>query len=127
IERRGIAWMDGGRETEGRGEALLDAVPAAAAVVAAIHAAMVLLVKPIGRAGRHHQAVHALAMFRVALSLREKVGARPLVARLPALAAIGAVKHAGGGNGDPELPRIGGMRHDRMQDEAAAARLPARP
>src|SRR5690242_15079605 len=113
--------MDRRRKAESRRQAGLDAMPAAAAIVAAIHAAMVLLIEPVGHAGRHDETVHALAVLGIALPLRQKVGTRPPVARLPGLAAIGAVEDAGGGDGDPKLPRILRVEHERMQDETAAA------
>src|SRR5690606_19917160 len=114
----------GGREAERRRQAGLDARPPPAAVVAAVHAAMVLLVETLLAARRQHEAVHALADLGIALVLRVEVGARTAVARLPRLAAVGGVEHAGRRDPDPDFPSVAGMRHDRVQDEAAAARLP---
>src|SRR5713226_9920722 len=119
--------MDRRGKAEGRRQARLDAVPAPAAILAAIHAAVVLLVKAIGLPGRHDEAMHALAVFRVVLSGRQEVGPGAAVARFPRLAAIGGVEHAGRGDGDPELPRVARMGDERMQDEPAAARRPFRP
>ena len=67
----------------------------------------------------------ALAELRITLILRVVVTARALVARLPALAAILGVEHAGGGDAGPQLLRIGRVRHQRVQDQPAAARHPA--
>src|SRR6185437_6071863 len=47
-ERRRVARMGRRREAEARGQARLDALPVAAAILAAIHAAMVLLEEPVG-------------------------------------------------------------------------------
>ena len=88
---------------------------------------MVLLVHRVGLARRHHQAVHALAEFRVVLAFRKEVGARALVARLPGRAAVGGVKHAGRRDADPDLPLVLGMQDKRMQDQPGAARVPVRP
>ena len=95
--------------------------------LAAVHAAMVLLVEPVGLARRHDQAMHALAEFRVVLALRKEVGARAAVARLPGLAAVGGVKDAGRRNADPDLPVVLGVQNQRMQDQPGAARIPVRP
>ena len=98
-----------------------------AAVVAAIHAAVVLLVQAIGQARRLHEAVHALAELRIALLLRQVVGARAAVARLPGLAAVGGVEHAGRRDPDPDLPLVALVGNQRVQDQPGAARLPVRP
>ena len=114
-------------EAEGGGQAGLDAPPAAPAVVAPVHAAVVLLVQAVRHAGRHRQPVHALAVFRVALALRQVVAADPAVARLPGVAAVRGVEDAGAGDADPELALVRGVRHQRVQDQPAAAGLPVRP
>src|SRR5580704_16022006 len=72
-----IARMGGGRKAEARRQTGLDALPAASAVVAAIHAAVVLLIKTARRSGRHHQAVHALAGLGIVLPLGQEIGPRP--------------------------------------------------
>ena len=113
-------------EAEGRRQPGLDALPAPSAIVAAVHATMVLLVEPLRPAGGHHHAVHALAGLGIALVLRQIVAARAPVACLPGDAAVAGVEHAGGRDPDPKLPRVGGMRHERVENEAAPARLPLR-
>ena len=115
------------REAEGRRQAGFDALPVVASVVAAVHAAMVLLVEPVRDSRRHHQAVHALAELRIVLALGQEIGPRAAVARLPALAAVGAVEHAGRGDADPDLPAVLGMEEQRVQDEPGAAGVPLRP
>ena len=47
---------------------------------------MVLLVEPVRLAGRHGDGVHALAVLRIALLLRQEVAAGAAIAGLPALA-----------------------------------------
>src|SRR5579864_3303707 len=119
--------MDRGRKAEGRGQAGFYAVPVPTAVLGAVHAAVILLIEAIGRTGGHHQAVHALAEFGVALVLGEKIGPGPAIAGLPGLAPVRGVEDTGRGDSDPDLPFIARMRHERVQDQAAAARLPLRP
>ena len=68
--------------------------------------------------------MHALAEFGVALVLGQEVGAGALVARLPGLAAIGAVEHAGRRDADPDALVVFGIDHERMQDQPGAAGLP---
>src|SRR6185437_14999070 len=111
---------------EARGQPRLDARPIPAAIVAAIHAAMVLLIEAVGQARRHHQAMHALAELRVFV-VGHEVRARAAIARFPSGAAIAGVKDARRRNADPELLPVAWVRHQRMQDEAAAARDPFRP
>ena len=126
-QRVRVAGMGGGGKAEARGQALLDARPAAAAILASVHAAMVLLVEPVGHARRHGQVVHALAGLGVALLLGQEVAARAAVAGLPGPAAVRGVEHAAGRDRDPELLRVLGMGHQRVQDQPAAAGLPVRP
>ena len=78
--------------------------------------------------GRHHQAVHALAEFRIALLLGQEVGARAAVARLPGVAAVGGVEHAGRGDADPDLLRVvADASTSECRISPAPPRLPVRP
>ena len=71
--------VSGSRGCAAAGKPKLDGRPASmlsqscAAVVAAVHAAMVLLVEPVRLARRHDEAVHALAEFGIALVLGVEV------------------------------------------------------
>src|SRR5690606_10217819 len=52
VERLALAGMDGCREAEGGGKPLLYALPSPATVLAAVHAAVVLLVEKVAAPGR---------------------------------------------------------------------------
>src|SRR6185437_1444222 len=78
-------------------------------------------------ARRHHQAMHALAEFGIALILGIEIGARAAISRLPCFAAIARIEHTRRRDADPDLLRIARMRNERMEDEAGAARVPFRP
>src|SRR3954464_5728460 len=119
--------MRGSRKAEGGGQPSLDARPAQSAILAAVHAAVVLLVEAVWHAGRERQPVHALAVFRVALALRQEVAADTAVAGLPGLTAIRGMEDTSAGDPDPELPCVRWVRQQRVQDQPAAARLPMRP
>ena len=106
--------------------AVLDAAPGRAAVVAAVHAAMVLLVEAVGAARRERQVVHALAELGITLSLGQKIAARARIARTPGFAAVLRVKHTDRGDADPEATHVGGIGNDGVQHKADPARLPLR-
>ena len=104
--------MGRGGKAEGRGQARLDALPPPAAILAAVHAAMVLLVEPVGHAGRHGQMVHALAGLGVALLLGQVVAAGAAVAGLP---------------GQRRRRRCGTRRRSRSRPRAAPGRRGGSP
>ena len=58
---------------------------------------------------------------------RVEVGAHALVAQVPGLAAIGRLERAHRRDADPHPVVVGWMGHDRVQAQAAVARLPLRP
>ena len=91
--------MDGQREAEVGGQLARDLGPPAAAVVGAVDAAVVLLVKAVGVVGVQMHLVNALAeLGRVA---GVEVGAYALVAQIPCLAAIGGFESANRRDADP--------------------------
>ena len=96
-----------------------------AAVVGAVDAAVVLLVERLRLAGRRDQLVDALAELRG--RARHEVGPDAPVARLPGRAAVARLEGPDGGDADPHPPRVGGVGHDRVEDQAAVAGLPLRP
>src|SRR4051794_18742483 len=106
--------MGRGREAEARRQAVLDALPALAAIVRAVHAAMVLLVEPVRLSRRHDEVVHALAELRIFLVVGQEVGACALVARLPVLSAVGRMEDAGGRDADPDPVLVLWVRDERM-------------
>src|SRR5690606_21861276 len=126
-ERIRITRVRRGREPEARRQPVLNAHPASAAVITAIHPAVVLLVEPVWLAGRHDHAMHALSVFGVSLILRQVVTPYAFIAGLPRLTAIFSVEHSSRRNGDPHLLLVGGMENDGMKDQATAAWLPIRP
>ena len=75
-QRVGVTGMGDNRKAKARRETVLDAAPGRAAVVAAVHAAMVLLVEAVGTARRERQVMHALAELGITLSLGQKIAAR---------------------------------------------------
>src|SRR5262249_59537451 len=91
----GSARVSRRRKSDRRGRAGFDPLPAAPAVIAAIHAAMVLLIESVRHARSHHDAMHALADVRILLPLRQEVRTRAAIARLPACGTIRRVAHAG--------------------------------
>ena len=64
------------------------------------------------------------AVADLALLVRELAGAEALVDRLPSLAAIIRAECAGRGDRDDDPARVFGADQDRVQAEAAGARLP---
>src|SRR5215208_855905 len=94
------------------------------AVVAPVHAAVVLLIQSVPETRSHDDAVHALPMLGISLVVGQEICAGALVPRLPRCSAIGSVEDAPGGDPDPDLLVIVRMQDDRMQDQPAPARLP---
>src|SRR5690606_17413823 len=127
VERVWIARMNRRGEAEAGREAGLDALPAATAVITAVHAAVVLLIEPVRHSRRRHEAVHALPELRITLVLRIEVGARAAVTRLPGLASVGSVEDARRRDRHPKLLLVLRVRHQTVEDEPGAARLPLRP
>ena len=103
-------------EAEVARQALGHLRPRAPAVVAAVHAAVVLLVQAVTVGGRHHELVHAVADLGV---LDRPVGAQAPVARRPGRAVVRGLEDAEPLHDDPEAGRIVGMRQDARQAEMA--------
>ena len=80
VEAVAVVRVRRGGEAEVARQPLGDLDPRAAAVVAAVHAAVVLLVQALVVGRRHHELVHAVADLRV---LERPVGAQAAVARRP--------------------------------------------
>src|SRR3990170_6323633 len=85
---------------------------------------MVLLVEVLAAIGGHHELVDALPEFRV--GIWGEAGADAAIARLPGEAAVACLERADRGDTDPQPGRVGAVRDDRMEDEAAVSRLPLR-
>src|SRR5207244_12321908 len=81
VHRLGLARVDRRREAELGRQPRGDLLPARAAVVAAVDAAVVLLVQPLRPAGRHLQVVDALAGLGILLG--RGVGPHAAVLRRP--------------------------------------------
>src|SRR5690606_27175927 len=107
VERLALARMDCRREAEGGRQPLLYALPCPAAVLAAVHAAVVLLVEKIAAARRLHEAVHALAEFGIALVLWHEIGTGAFVARLPRPTTVLSIEDAGRRDADPDAGFVG--------------------
>ena len=103
-----------------------DLLPLAAAVGRAVYAAMVLLVEQLAAVRRPSRACG-----RTGRSLGRgpgiEVGADALVARLPGRATVARLERPDGGDADPHPIRVGGVGDDRVEDQAAVARLPLGP
>ena len=98
------------------------------AIVAAIHAAMVLLIEPVRLPGRHHQAMDALAEFGITLLLGQVNRQRVPRLRGSQLSPPSAVWNTPAAEMPTQIWSVSlGMRHERMQDQPAAAGLPVRP
>ena len=96
-----------------------------AAVVGPVDAAVVLLVERLGLARGRDELVDALAELRGRAG--HEVGPDAAVARLPRRSAVAGLEGPDGGDADPHPLRVGGVGHDRVEDEAAVAGLPRRP
>ena len=79
-QRVAVARMHGRRKAERGRQPVLDARPPLAAIVAAIHAAMVLLIEPVRPPDAMTSIVHALPGFGVALLLGQEIAARAPIA-----------------------------------------------
>ena len=95
-------------------------VPRLAAVVAAVHADVVLLVEAIVVDGRHHELVDAVADLGI---LERPVGAKPSVARRPRAAVVGRLEDPVALDDGPEArrPRRGGGGSRQARGGPAAA------
>ena len=96
-----------------------------AAIVAAIQAPVVLEEHAVRPRARLHDLVHALA--ELGMLVGQELGAHTAVGRPPRRPAVVARVHAARRDRDGHPRRVGGIEHDRVQAEAAAARLPLRP
>ena len=96
-----------------------------AAVGRAVLAAVVLLVEPLRIAGGHHELVDALPGDRQ--RVRHEIGPDAGVARLPGQAAVTGLERPDRRDRDPHPVRVGGMGHDRVEDQPACSGLPGRP
>ncbi len=115
IDRLGIVRVDGDGEAKPAGQpALANIDPFIAAVVAAVHPAVVLLEEHIRLAGMHIQLVHALPEFGE-LHLPIKIDPRVFIARLPALPAVIAAVYPCRGNRHLHALWVAGIEHDRVQ------------
>src|SRR4051794_10692632 len=119
--------MNGRWEAEARRQAILDTLPLPSAIVAAVHAAMVLLIQAVRHPRRHHEAMHALTVVGIVVPLGQEIGSGPPVARLPCLAPVYRVEDTACRDPDPDLRFILGVKDERMQHQPAAARLPLGP
>ena len=86
---------------------------------------VVLLVEPIGPAGCHGEAVHALAEYGVGGAGADEVAACALVARAPAVTASVAVEDAGDRDADRELLWSLRVGEDVVEDEPAPPGTPS--
>src|SRR5262249_50693825 len=93
--------------------------------VVAPHDVPVLLHEERVRARRaHRDAVHAVA--DLTFLVRELGRAQPLIDRAPGLAAVVGAKRARRGDRNGHPARVVGVDQDRVETEAAGARLPLR-
>ena len=116
VEREAEA--EGGRQT-----VPVEPLPARAAVVGAVDAAMVLLPEPVALRRMGEQLVDALADLRIAV-VREEARLRTRVQRPPASAGVVGSEDACSRDADPQPLRIVGVERDRMRDQAAGTRRP---
>ena len=91
-------------------------VQEAPAVVAAVHADVVLLVETIAVDRRHHELVDAVADLGV---LERPVRAQSVVARRPRRAVVGRLEDADALHDRPVPGRVVGVREDRRDAEVA--------
>lgn len=111
MKRVRVARMRRRREAEGGRKPRLGALlPLLAAIVAAVHTAMVLLTESFWPPRRHHQRIHALPELGTLLPIRRIVAARPT-----GLAAIRSLENADRRHADPQLVWVGRMPHDGVQ------------
>jgi len=112
VQRVRIARMNGGWEPEARRQTGLDALPVLSAVVAAVHAAVVLLIKPVRNARSHDETMHALAMVGIVLPVGQEIGPRASIASFPGLASVRGIKYSPGRNPDPDLLLVPRVRNE---------------
>ena len=100
-----------------------DVDPVLAAIIAAVHAAVVLLIETVRSRRMQQEPVHALAGFRVRVG--KEVGPHSAVDRLPGGARIIAAVAAAGGNRAVASARLARIELDGAERERAAGGLPA--
>ena len=71
--------------------------------------------------------MHALTVVGIVVPLGQEIGSGPPVAGFPCLAPICRVEDTTGGDPDPDLRFILGVKNERMQHQPASARLPLGP
>ena len=95
IEAELVAWIGGGREAERAGQSCTDVLPAATAVVGAIHSVVAALIQAIGPLRMQDEIVHTLSDFLFPTT-REVVGFHAAIPRRPSAAAINGLERASG-------------------------------
>ena len=125
--RIGIGRVECEAEAEAARETVtVQSLPALAAVVGAVDAAVVLLPQAPRPFRMRAQLVHALAELGIRV-VGQEVRECALVARHPRLAAVIGAEDAGRRDADPELFGRLLVEGDRVADQAARARVPAIP
>ena len=119
--------MHDDREAEVARQSRLDRRPGVAAVVAAVHAEVVLGEEAIRPARMHRHLVHALAVLGKPLVLGQVRRLDPPVRRLPGHPAVGRAVHARGRHRHHQPVRVRRMGEHGVQARPAAAREPLAP
>ena len=124
VDRLRLVGVHRDREAEVRGQVAADLTPLAARVVGAHHVPVLLHEQRV-RPGRVlREAVHAVADLRVLV--RDLVRAQALVDGRPRDAGIVAAERPRGRDGHVDPVLVGRVQDDRVQAQAARARLPRR-
>ena len=119
----GSRWSRASGKPKPLGEPVaLEPLPALAAVVRAVDAAVVLLPQPLRPAGVDEQLVHALTELRE--GLREEVGRRALIRGRERLAAVLAPEDTRRGDADVHPRRLVRVERDRVAAHPAGTGVP---